>query len=250
MQTRRMALRIVAGAGAALALRGRAMAVGGGPDLSPVRLAEGENLPLMHAPRAFDIPIIVYHHVVPGRLGSERTRILYVAPDVFEQQLKFLADNGYQPVSFGDLADCLEHEYGFTGTFFIVSGYLDHQNFMTTEQLKAMAAAGMTIGGHSRTHPALAGLGAMRLQDEIASSKVWLEERLGAPIDTFAYPYGSYTASVAATVKSAGYRTARTIDLGTSCTANNLETLPGLIFTTFANHYRDKIEVAWRDTQG
>jgi peptidoglycan/xylan/chitin deacetylase (PgdA/CDA1 family) len=107
------------------------------------------------------------------------------------------SSGSFGTVSFYNVADCLElgiplpdrpvilsfddgwgnqftfafpllQKYGFTGTFFIVSGYLDHQNFMTTEQLKMMAAAGMTIGGHSRTHPALARLGAMRLQDEIA----------------------------------------------------------------------------------
>jgi peptidoglycan/xylan/chitin deacetylase (PgdA/CDA1 family) len=276
MQTRRVVLKMAAGAGAALALRGRAMAAKGNEDISAIRSAEGEKTPLLKTPRAIDIPIIVYHHVVPDQLGSQRTRILYVAPDIFEQQLNLLRDNGYQSVSFSDVADCLEYgialperpvilsfddgwdnqfnfgfpllqKYGFTGTFFIVSGFLDHQNFMTTDQLKAMVAAGMTIGGHSRTHPALAGLGAMRLQDEIAGSKLWLRERLGVPIDTFAYPYGSYTASVAAIVKSAGYRTARTVDVGTHCTADNLETLPGLIFSTFANHYRDKIEIASRD---
>jgi peptidoglycan/xylan/chitin deacetylase (PgdA/CDA1 family) len=247
------------------------------PEISALQAAEAEARPVLPPPSAVEIPILVYHHVVPGRpSGSEVARLLFVTPDGFEQQLKFLRDNGYQSVAFDDLADCLEYgaplperpvilsfddgwenqftygfpllqQYGFTGTFYVVTNYLDHPNFMTTDQLKTMIAAGMTIGDHTRSHPPLPSIGnPARLKDEIAGSKALLEERLGVAIDTFAYPYGSYTASVAAVVKAAGYRTARTVDSGTQATADNLETLPGVIFSAYVNHYRDKVEVAER----
>ena len=68
-------------------------------------------------------------------------------------------------------------------------------------------------------------------------------------IDTFAYPYGSYTAAVVAMTKAAGYRTARTVDGGTHYTEGDLETLAGIIFPAFVGHYRDKIELAARETR-
>jgi peptidoglycan/xylan/chitin deacetylase (PgdA/CDA1 family) len=248
--------------------------------ISSIRAAEAEKPPLLPRPRTVDMPILVYHHVVPGvASGSTMTRSLFVTPDAFEQQLKYLKDNRYQSVSFDDLADCVEYgvalpdrpviltfddgwenqftygfpllqKYGFTGTFFVVTGYLDFQNFMTSEQLKTMVAAGMTIGDHSRTHPALPTIGSsQRLQDEIAGSKAWLEERLGVPVTTFAYPYGSYTPAVVALIKAAGYRTARTVDDGTHDTADNLETLPGIVFPAYTSHYRDKVELAAGETR-
>jgi peptidoglycan/xylan/chitin deacetylase (PgdA/CDA1 family) len=69
----------------------------------------------------------------------------------------------------------------------VVSNYLDHANFMTTEQLKTMVAAGMAIGCHSRSHPYLTSVGGERAWDEIAGAKAILEAD-GFKIDTFAYP--------------------------------------------------------------
>ncbi|HTW51595.1 MAG TPA: polysaccharide deacetylase family protein, partial [Stellaceae bacterium] len=216
------------------------------------------------------IPILVYHHVVPDHAPG----VLYVTPDGFEQHLRFLSDNGYQSVSFADLADSLEYglplperpvilsfddgwenqfehgfpllqKYGFGATFYIVSGYVDHENFMTTDQLRAMMAAGMTIGCHSHTHPSLPSLGTgARLKDEVAGSKAWLEDHFGIAIDTFAYPYGAYTAAVAAAVKAADYRTARTVDTGIRATAANLATLPAVLYSQYVNHYRGNVELA------
>jgi peptidoglycan/xylan/chitin deacetylase (PgdA/CDA1 family) len=240
------------------------------PEVSTLQAAEAEAGPMQPPPSAIDIPILVYHHVVPNHVPG----VLFVTPDGFEQHLRFLRDNDYQSISFTDLADCLEYgamlperpvilsfddgwenqfqhafpllqKYGFGATFYIVSGYLDHQNFMTTDQLQAMMAAGMTIGCHSRTHPALAGIGnPQRLKDEVAGSKAWLEDHFGIAIDTFAYPYGSYTQATVAAVKAAGYRTARTVDTGTHASGDNLALLPAVLYSQYVNHYRGNVELA------
>jgi peptidoglycan/xylan/chitin deacetylase (PgdA/CDA1 family) len=239
------------------------------PEISAIQAAEAEARPVRPAPAAVDIPILLYHHVTPDHSPG----VLFVTPDGLEQHLRFLRDNGYQSVSFGDLADCLEYgavlperpvilsfddgwenqfqygfpllqKYGFGATFYIVSGYIDHQNFMTTDQLRTMMAAGMEIGGHSRTHPPLTSLGnGARLKDEVAGSKAWLEDHFGIAIDTFAYPYGAYSATVTAAVKTAGYRTARTCDTGTHASGDNLALLPAVLYSQYVNHYRGNVEV-------
>jgi peptidoglycan/xylan/chitin deacetylase (PgdA/CDA1 family) len=232
-------------------------------EISAIQAAEAESRIARTTPGAVEVPIVMYHHVVPDHAPG----VLFVTPDLFEQQLIYLRDNGYRSISFDDLADSLElglplperpvilsfddgwenqyrygfpllQKYGFTGTFYVVTNYLDHQNFMTTDALKTMMAAGMTIGAHSRSHPALAGVGAARLEEEIAGSKAWLEDRFGVAVTSFAYPYGSYSAAVVAATKAAGFRTARTVDDGAHETAGALATLPGDIFSAYFGRNR------------
>ncbi len=61
---------------------------------------------------------------------------------------------------------------------------------MSTEQLKALQAAGMGIGGHTARHPILAGLDKTAARDEILEGKAFLEALLGEKITLFAYPNG------------------------------------------------------------
>lgn len=61
---------------------------------------------------------------------------------------------------------------------------------MTTEQLKALHASGMEIGGHTHRHPILAKLDHDAARAEIESGKLWLEETLRSPVRLFAYPNG------------------------------------------------------------
>ncbi|MFY9514100.1 MAG: polysaccharide deacetylase family protein [Rubrivivax sp.] len=67
---------------------------------------------------------------------------------------------------------------------------LPHDLMMRSEQLKAMASAGMQIGAHTVSHPILARLDAAQAEHEIASNKAELESRLQQPVRLFAYPNG------------------------------------------------------------
>lgn len=60
----------------------------------------------------------------------------------------------------------------------------------TLEQIQALAAAGIEIGAHSRTHADLGSLGVQALRDEIVASTAELAQALGRPIRYFAYPFG------------------------------------------------------------
>ncbi|MFP4063330.1 MAG: polysaccharide deacetylase family protein [Halochromatium sp.] len=61
---------------------------------------------------------------------------------------------------------------------------------MTSAQVKALAAAGMTIGGHTQTHPILARTPDAQARAEIAGGRETLEALLGEPVRLFAYPNG------------------------------------------------------------
>lgn len=69
---------------------------------------------------------------------------------------------------------------------------------MEWEQLRALVAAGHSIGGHSATHDCLAGLDADELERQVGDSRHRIETELGISPVWFAFPFGD-VASIDAT---------------------------------------------------
>lgn len=86
------------------------------------------------------------------------------------------------------------------------------QLMMTSDQVRRLHAAGMTIGGHTVSHPILSRLEPKLARREIADGKARLEEVIGERIATFAYPNGyparDYGAEHVSMVQSCGFKTA------------------------------------------
>lgn len=61
------------------------------------------------------------------------------------------------------------------------------------------------VGAHTVTHPFLSTLTAAAQQQEIQRSKDCLEEIVGHPVSSFAYPHGNYTAETVAVVRAARF---------------------------------------------
>jgi len=88
---------------------------------------------------------------------------------------------------------------------------------MTWGQLRALAAEGFDIGGHTRTHPILSRIRPEQLQDEIAGCKADIERNVGCAVAHFAYPNGrreDYTPRAIEAVARAGYAAAVTTVAG------------------------------------
>lgn len=78
----------------------------------------------------------------------------------------------------------------------------DHANdqlWMTWDMLREMKAAGMTIGGHSVTHPVLSRMSPQEQRHEILECGRRLADELGEPMQCFSYPVGNTSAFDAAT---------------------------------------------------
>jgi peptidoglycan/xylan/chitin deacetylase (PgdA/CDA1 family) len=82
------------------------------------------------------------------------------------------------------------------------------------DRLRALAADGVALAPHSRTHPLLTRVDAGRLTDEVAGSRADLERELGSAPPAFAYPSGANDEAVVAALAEAGYRLAFTTDRG------------------------------------
>jgi len=66
----------------------------------------------------------------------------------------------------------------------------------------------MEIGAHTVTHPALSALTRASQRDEILKSRSYLQEIVGCPVTSFAYPYGrrsDYNAETISIVRQAGF---------------------------------------------
>jgi peptidoglycan/xylan/chitin deacetylase (PgdA/CDA1 family) len=119
---------------------------------------------------------------------------------------------------FGDLVDEVVPQLlarGLRATAFVTSGYVGRPGMLDARGLAELAApdvaAAVEIGAHSVTHPHLDLLGPRAAAREIVESGRRLEEWVGRPVTSFAYPHGSHSRRTRALTIEAGYRTAHAV---------------------------------------
>ena len=83
-------------------------------------------------------------------------------------------------------------------------GRLTHRVLSASEVVQLAQGGLVELGAHSVTHASLPTLPMALQQNEIQESKKYLEETVGRPVSSFAYPYGDYTAETVAVVREAG----------------------------------------------
>lgn len=76
---------------------------------------------------------------------------------------------------------------------------------MALEDARDAIGGVLAFGAHTRTHPKLPELPIEEARHEIAESKRELEDALGVPVTTFAYPYGRVSPEVRDLVADAGF---------------------------------------------
>lgn len=210
--------------------------------------------------RVLTVPILMYHYISVPPPGADKYRIdLSVPPDKFEEQLAWLAENGFSTVSLYALIDHLStgaplpprpvvltfddgyrdnyenafpllKKYGFTGTFFVVSDFINagRPEYMTWDMAREMAEAGMSIESHSRTHPDLRGRSFQFLVWEILGPIEAITHYTGQRPRFFCYPAGKYDRDVIAVLKSVDTWAAVTTQPGRRQTLDTAMTWPRL----------------------
>jgi peptidoglycan/xylan/chitin deacetylase (PgdA/CDA1 family) len=78
----------------------------------------------------------------------------------------------------------------------------------------AIQSSGHELGGHSRTHPALTTLSSADAELEIEGSRNEIIAMGGLNVESFAYPFGDYNASVQTMTADAGYLSGRSVERG------------------------------------
>ena len=181
------------------------------------------------------IPVLMYHSIIKGKSSSNCLSI-----KTFEEQMKYLKDNGYQTISLTDLYnyfmwqkpipeksvvltfdDGYENnytnmfpvlkKYNFKATIFVITSKIDkYHKFLKSKQLLEMSKYGIDIENHTVYHEDLKRLSKDKQLKTLIQSKKYLEKTLNKQINFFAYPYGRYNKSAIEAVKKAGYTMAFT----------------------------------------
>ena len=102
---------------------------------------------------------------------------------------------------------------------------------LSWDQIAELQQRGIECGAHTHTHPELDMLSVQAAYEEIAYSKALVEDRLGVPVTSFAYPFGYYSAQTRQLVQQAGFTAACAVWLEMSSATDDLFALRRLIVT-------------------
>lgn len=184
--------------------------------------------------------ILMYHYIRDVDPDEDELGYnLSISPELFEEHLIWLQENQYTPVRMDTLAACLRGEeacperavaltfddgyedaatiafpilqrYDFPATFYIISGRVGQEGYMSWEQIRMLHEHGMEIGSHTISHPDLTLTDQDVLEKQLVQSRATLEKHINVPVQSFCYPFGFYDDATVEAVRNAGYTNAVT----------------------------------------
>lgn len=165
-------------------------------------------------PSGRQVPVLMYHAVSDQTWGLEG---LFLSPSDMEAQLKYLTENGYDPIFFSDLPHLdqykkpviltfddgynnnytdlypLLQKYNVKATIFVIPASVGGQYSMTAAQIKEMSDSGLvSIQSHTQDHKELASLSADQQKQQFAQSQLAIARMTGHIPSVLSYPSGSY----------------------------------------------------------
>lgn len=192
-------------------------------------------------------PILMYHAVGPH--GDTKWPDSLIMPEeLFEDQLRYLKEQGYEIVTVEQLAKRLEQgasvekyvgmtfddgyknnyevvlpllkKYDAKASFFVVNQFIGSSIHMNRQEIKELIAAGMELGSHTTSHAPLTKIDEKYLAWELATSRYYLKTDFDRyVVRTLAYPNGGYNKKVIAAAEKYGFYRAVTGHIGVNTAA-------------------------------
>lgn len=186
------------------------------------------------------IPVLLYHDFIKTLPDSDPYNFDYInTPQSFEENIKFLLENGYTFISMQELNDGIDgkielpskpiiittddgyysnyeyiypilQKYNVKASIFIVTDLIgkktDGKKYLDWQQCLEMQNSGLVeILSHSKKHIAYDKLPVKILLEDVIDSYKIIEEKLGKKtLKVFAYPYGLHTKETVRALKSIG----------------------------------------------
>jgi len=155
----------------------------------------------------------------PTRELEPGERPYWIAKATFLEVLDLVADRGDVTLSFddGNASDveiglpALE-ERGLRASFFVLAGRLDAPGSLTRADVRALAAAGMTVGSHGMDHVPWRRLDDARARRELVDARALIAEASGRPVTEAACPLGRYDRQLLQRLRHLGYQRVYTSD--------------------------------------
>lgn len=210
------------------------------------------------AGRGSTIRVLTYH-----RFGDAVRDPWCVSAAVFEEQMRWLAerklavsleqverfvrgeidlpdgavlvtmDDGFSSVLH--IAAPIMQRHGIPSVAYVTTSFMGTMSvsgepYLTWDEVAKLPAAGVTVGSHAHTHRSIAKLTPEVVREEGQRSRQLLEQHTGAPVRSFAYPFGMRTDESEMTsrvLSECGYESIFIAQHGTlRGGANNLARLP------------------------
>jgi peptidoglycan/xylan/chitin deacetylase (PgdA/CDA1 family) len=171
------------------------------------------------------VPILMYHSISDNLFGKSHPYYqINTSPAVFANQMRWLRANGYRTLDLTQMWTAMEsgqdlsktvvitfddgyrdfytdafdamRQCGFTATIFLATDRIKDSpvriegvDYLTWSEVSELHAAGIRFGSHTVTHPDLRSLGPDQIGYEVGYSKEVIEQKIGAPVESFSYPF-------------------------------------------------------------
>jgi len=236
--------------------------------LSLHALASGLKLP--HAPR---LPVLMYHSIGKGSRPGHPYYETNTSAEVFRSHLQYLSEKGFTAIDVNEIGKAMDSgqtkqrvaitfddgfrdfhsnalpllaEFGFKATLYVISaipshgrGSLHGKELMTWDEIREAHRHGISIGSHTVNHPELDAMAANAIEYELGASKAAIENKLGAPVQSFAYPFAfpetrkAFTQRLRVMLQKVGYENGVTTSIGTVSPAHDRFFYPRLPANSF-----------------
>lgn len=162
------------------------------------------------------VPIFMYHFILED-YGKYPDTENFLKPETLEEQLKYITENGYQTIFMDEMDDLYKYEkpvgltfddcfvyfynnafpllkkYNQKATIFIITDYINGENYLTEEQLKEIADSGLVkIESHTKSHQYLDEMTYEEQLEQAVESKERLEAITGQKVTVYCYPSGRF----------------------------------------------------------
>ncbi len=184
------------------------------------------------------VPVLCWHQIRPlTGADAAQDRLYIVPPKTLDRQLGALKRAGYTSVradqvadhmakgtrlppkpvllTFDDASDGqysealpLPEKHGLKATFYVMTVVLGNQGWLAKGQVRKLDRAGMEIGVHTWDHHAVPEYAGDDWKVQLTEPKAELEQIVCHELDTFAYPFGSWSPAAFDHLRQAGIRVA------------------------------------------
>ncbi|MBA3723744.1 MAG: polysaccharide deacetylase family protein [Candidatus Levybacteria bacterium] len=204
-----------------------------------------------------DVPVVTYHHIQPLEMAEKLGhKVLTVDNQMFENQIKYLSENGYTALDAHDLVYALQTQtplpeksiiitiddgyddnytyafmvakkYQFIMNFMIPTGLIGKSGYMQWEHLQELKESPYaTIYNHTNSHAPLGYITKDNIINEVTTANEQLALHLGLENKIVTYPYGAYDDEAVQTLQELDISAAFSTDNGRTHCLSNIMKLP------------------------
>jgi peptidoglycan/xylan/chitin deacetylase (PgdA/CDA1 family) len=178
---------------------------------------------MLLSPPASSVRINLTFHGVgrPSRPLAPGEDVVWVSVEQFTAVLEAVRTRPEVRITFDDsnrsdleIALPALRERGLTATFFVLAGALEDPAHLSADDVRTLAAEGMSIGTHGMDHADWRDADDDTLERELGTARQRLEAICRRDVRAAAIPFGHYDRRVLAALRAYGYTQAHTSDGG------------------------------------